>query len=296
MLAGALHARYIMRTMCANKKFDTVITCHRGWLDLNLRELFRYRDLIFMFVKRTFVANYKQTILGPAWAIVQPLLTTVVFTIVFGNLAKLPTDGVPPFLFYMCGNVAWGYFASCIVSTANTFTGNSHIMGKVYFPRLVMPISSVLSALIAFGIQFVFFIGFLVYYSWLNHTAYITWNICYFPLLLLNMAMLGLGCGVIVSSLTTKYRDLAMLVAFGVQLWMYATPVVYPIALVPARLKTLYMCNPMATVIEAFRGMFFGSPCLSVNDVILSSVMTLVIFCLGVVLFNRVEKTFVDTV
>lgn len=276
--------------------FDTIITSKRGWFDINFKELYRYRDLIFMFVKRNFVANYKQTILGPAWAIVQPLLTTVVFTIVFGNLAKLPTDGIPPFLFYMCGNVAWGYFASCLTSTASTFTANAGIMGKVYFPRLVMPISSVCSALIQFFIQFIFLIGFLVYYSCVNQTIYLTWHILYLPLLMLNMALLGLGCGVIISSLTTKYRDLTMLIGFGIQLWMYATPVVYSIETVPAKWRSLYLCNPMAIVIEQFRNMFFGGTLLSSSDMALAWVTTLLIALAGILLFNRVEKTFMDTI
>ena len=276
--------------------FDTIITSKRGWFDINFKELYRYRDLIFMFVKRNFVANYKQTILGPAWAIVQPLLTTVVFTIVFGNLAKLPTDGIPPFLFYMCGNVAWGYFASCLTSTANTFTANAAIMGKVYFPRLVMPISSVCSALIQFFIQFIFLIGFLVYYSFVNQTVYLTWHILYLPLLMLNMALLGLGCGVIISSLTTKYRDLTMLIGFGIQLWMYATPVVYSIETVPAKWRSLYLCNPMAIVIDQFRNMFFGGSMLSSTNVVLAWTTTLLIAFAGILLFNRVEKTFMDTI
>ena len=280
----------------STSQFDTVITSKRGWFDVNLRELFRYRDLIFMFVKRNFIANYKQTVLGPAWAIIQPLLTTVVFTIVFGNLAKLPTDGVPPFLFYMCGNVAWAYFAGCLTQTASTFTANAAVMGKVYFPRLVMPISSVFSQLIQFGIQFLFLACFLIYYSFINHTPYITIGICYMPLLILQMALLGMGCGVIISSMTTKYRDLHHLVGFGVQLWMYATPVVYTIDMVPERFRTAYLCNPMAIVIESFRDMFFGTSAITVENIAVSWVITLLIALGGILLFNRVEKTFMDTV
>lgn len=276
--------------------FDTVITSHRGWFDVNLRELFRYRDLIFMFVKRNFIANYKQTILGPAWAIIQPLLTTVVFTIVFGRIAHLPTDGVPPFLFYMCGNVAWGYFSGCLNQTATTFTANAAVMGKVYFPRLVMPISSVFSQLIQFGIQFLFLVCFMVYFSFINHTPYLTWSILYLPLLLLQMALLGLGCGVIISSLTTKYRDLHHLVGFGIQLWMYATPVVYTIDMIPAKWRRLYLCNPMAIVIESFRDMFFGTSVVTWSNIAISWGITLAIALLGILLFNRVEKTFMDTV
>ncbi len=278
------------------EKFDTVITAHRGWFDINFKELWRYRDLILMFVKRTFIAAYKQTVLGPSWAIIQPFLTTVVYTIVFGNLAKLPTDGIPPFLFYMCGNMAWGYFSGCLTQTAHTFTAHAGIMGKVYFPRLVMPIASVLSQLIKFGIQLLFFVGFLTYYSCINHTPYITWRIVYMLPLLLNMALLGLGCGVIISSLTTKYRDLSMLIAFGMHLWMYGTPVVYSIDMVPARWRTLYLCNPMAIVIECFRGMFFVSPHVTAVNIATSVSTTVIIAAFGILLFNRVEKTFMDTI
>ena len=282
--------------MNETEQFDTVITSHRGWFDINLRELWRYRDLILMFVKRNFIASYKQTILGPSWAIIQPFLTTVVYTIVFGNLAKLPTAGVPPFLFYMCGNIAWGYFSGCLTQTAHTFTGHAGIMGKVYFPRLAMPISSVLTQLIKFGIQLLFFLGFLAYYSWLNRTAYFSWRLVYMPLLLLNMALLGLGCGVIISSLTTKYRDLSMLIAFGLHLWMYGTPVVYSIDMVPAKWRTLYLCNPMTIVIESFRSMFFDANKLTSGDIALNWGITLFIAVCGILLFNRVEKTFMDTV
>ena len=282
--------------MNETEQFDTVITSHRGWLDINLRELWRYRDLILMFVKRNFIAAYKQTVLGPSWAIIQPLLTTVVYTVVFGNLAKLPTDGIPPFLFYMCGNIAWGYFSGCLTQTAHTFTAHAGIMGKVYFPRLVMPIASVLSNLIKFGIQLLFFVGFLAYYSHLNHTVYFSWRLVYMPLLLLNMALLGLGCGVIISSLTTKYRDLSMLVGFGLHLWMYGTPVVYSIDMVPAKWRALYLCNPMTIVIESFRSMFFGSTNLTAGDIALNWGITLFIALCGILLFNRVEKTFMDTI
>ena len=276
--------------------FDTVITSRHGWFDLNLRELWRYRDLILMFVKRNFIAQYKQTVLGPAWAIIQPLLTTVVFTVVFGGLAKLPTDGVPPFLFYMCGNVAWGYFSGCLTQTASTFTANAGIMGKVYFPRLVMPLSAVLSQLIKFAIQFFFLLCFLAVYSFKLHIPLFTWHLFYLPVFLLNMALLGLGCGIIISSLTTKYRDLVQLIAFGVHLWMYATPVVYSISLVPQRWKALYLCNPMAVVIESFRAMFFGGSTITLANLALAWAITLFIAAIGILLFNRVEKTFMDTV
>jgi lipopolysaccharide transport system permease protein len=279
-----------------NSSFETVITARSGWFDINLRELWRYRDLALLFVRRNFIANYKQTILGPAWAIVQPLLTTVVFTIVFGRLAKLPTDGVPPFLFYMCGNIAWGYFAGCLTATGSTFTQNAAIFGKVYFPRLTMPISTVISQLISFAIQFLFFLGFLAFYSFLNKTVYLTPLIWLLPFFLLQMALLGLGCGIIVSSLTTKYRDLTMLVSFGTQLWMYATPVVYPAAMVPEKWQNLYRLNPMVAIIEGFRDMFFSTGTFNWTDCGISWAVTLLMLGIGVVLFSKVEKTFMDTV
>ena len=279
-----------------NSSFDTVISARNGWFDIHLGELWRYRDLALLFVKRNFIANYKQTILGPAWAVIQPLLTTVVFTIVFGRLAKLPTDGVPPFLFYMCGNIAWGYFAGCLTATGSTFTSNAAIFGKVYFPRLTMPLSTVMSQLISFAIQFMLFLGFLVFYSILNQTVYLSSLVWMLPLFLLQMALLGLGCGIIVSSLTTKYRDLTMLVAFEVQLWMYATPVVYPVAMVPDKWQTLYRLNPMVAIIEGFRDMFFSSGTFSLADCGISWAMTLLLLGCGIILFSKVEKTFMDTV
>ena len=218
--------------MAQTQNFTTVIEPKSRLLDLHLKELWRYRDLIFLFVRRNFVSQYKQTILGPAWALIQPLMTTVVFTVVFGSLAGLSAEGVPSFLFFMSGNIAWGYFSNCLTSTANTFTGNAGIFGKVYFPRLVSPISTVLTNLISFGIQFAMFLVFLVIY-WINGVVKPTLYALLLPLLLLHMAMLSMGVGIIISALTTKYRDLRMLISFGVSLWMYGTPVAYDIAIVP---------------------------------------------------------------
>lgn len=279
-----------------SERFDTILTARSKWFDIDFQELWKYRDLIFMFVRRNFVAQYKQTILGPAWALLKPLLSTVVFTVVFGNLAKLPTDGVPPFLFYLCSVTAWDYFSGCLNSTASTFIANARLMGKVYFPRLVMPISSVCSQLIGFFIQMLMFAGFLIYYSCLNHTVYCTQMLWLLPLVILNMAVLGLGCGIIISSLTTKYRDLGMLVAFLTRLWMYATPVVYSLELVPQRWRAWYLCNPMAVVLELFRGMFFGTASLGWTDIALCVGVTLIVTAGGVLLFNRVEKNFMDTI
>ena len=277
------------------QQFSTVIVPKTKLLDFHLKELVRYRDLIFLFVKRSFVARYKQTVLGPAWAVIQPLLTTVVFTVVFGKIAGLAPGGVPSFLFFMSGNIAWGYFSGCLTSTANTFTGNAGIFGKVYFPRLVTPISTVLSQLIGFGIQFAMFLVFLVIY-WIRGAVQPTLYALLLPLLLLQMAMLSLGVGVIISSLTTKYRDLVMLVGFGVQLWMYGTPVAYDIGIVPAKYLGLYMLNPMTPVINTFRLAFLGLGSFDLPHYLLSWAVTFAVLVIGIVLFNRVEKTFMDTV
>ena len=277
------------------QKFSTVIVPKTNIFDFHLKELARYRDLIFLFVKRSFVARYKQTILGPAWALIQPLISTLVFTVVFGKIAGLAPGGVPSFLFFMSGNIAWGYFSGCLNSTANTFTGNAGIFGKVYFPRLVTPISTVLSQLIGFGIQFFLFLIFLVIY-WARGEVRPNLYALMLPLLLLHMAMLGLGVGIIISSLTTKYRDLQMLVGFGVQLWMYGTPVAYDIGIIPEKYMSLYMLNPMTPVINAFRKAFLGIGSFDLPHYLISWAVTLVVLGIGVMLFNRVEKTFMDTV
>ncbi len=279
----------------SNEKFSTVIVPKTGWFDINLKEVWQYRDLVMLFVRRNFVSQYKQTILGPLWAIIQPLLTTVVFTVVFGSLAGLSAEGVPSFLFFLSGNVAWQYFSGCLTSTANTFTGNAGILGKVYFPRLVMPISTVMTNLISFGIQMAMFLIFLVYY-WVQGAVQPNWYVLLTPVLIVHMAMLSLGTGVIISALTTKYRDLKMLVGFGVQLWMYATPVAYDIGIIPAKYMGLYMLNPMTPVVNAFRTAFLGLGSFEIGYYLLSWIVTAVILFVGVVLFSRVEKTFMDTV
>ena len=278
-----------------NETFSTIIVPKTGWLDINIKEVWQYRDLITLFVRRNFVSQYKQTILGPLWAIIQPLLTTVVFTVVFGSLAGLAAEGVPSFLFFLSGNVAWQYFSNCLTSTANTFTGNAGILGKVYFPRLVMPISTVMTNLISFAIQMAMFLAFLVYY-WILGAVQPNLYVLLLPVLIVHMAMLSLGTGVIISALTTKYRDLKMLVGFGVQLWMYATPVAYDIGIIPEHLMGLYMLNPMTPIINAFRYSFLGIGSFQPGYYLLSWAVTLVILFLGVVMFSRVEKTFMDTV
>jgi len=283
------------------KYWTTRIRPKTGWFDINLKELWGYKDLIMMLVKRDFTLIYKQTILGPAWVVIQPLLTTLIFTVIFGNVAGLPTDGMPKFMFYMGGNIAWQYFANCLTHTSNTFIANRQLFGKVYFPRLCMPISTVISQLINFGVQFVLFACFVVYYAMQPETnVHPNMNLILMtPLMLLQLGMLGLGFGIIVSSMTTKYRDLALLVSFGVHLWMYATPVAYPASMIAEKYPQLlgvYMLNPMTPLIELFRSAYLGSPCYYLNYYWLSIVVTLVIFVLGVILFSRVEKTFMDTV
>ena len=277
------------------QKFTTIIVPKTNLMDFHLKEVMKYRDLVFLFVKRNFVSQYKQTILGPLWAIIQPLLTTVVFTVVFGRLAGLAAAGVPAFLFFMCGNIAWQYFSGCLTQTADTFTGNAGILGKVYFPRIVMPISTVMTNLISFGIQFVMFLVFLAIY-WVRGVVQPTLFALMLPLLLLQMAMLSLGVGVIISSLTTKYRDLKMLVGFGVQLWMYGTPVAYDIGIVPQRFMGLYMLNPMTPIINTFRTAFLGLGSFDLLYYLISWGVTFALLFVGLLLFNRVEKTFMDTV
>ena len=275
----------------------TVIKSKRGLFEIDFKELWKYRDLVFLFVKRNFTSKYKQTILGPAWAIIQPLLTTVVFTVVFGGIAGLPTDGIPPFVFYMCGNIIWQYFSGCLTETSRTFVSNSHIFGKVYFPRLVLPIATVLTNLISFAIQFVFFLIFWSIY-WIQGVGiHPNLMLLTIPALLLQSALLALGVGIIISALTTKYRDLAMLVSFGAQLWMYATPVAYAAGdLIPAKWMWLYQLNPMTPILETFRYAFFGSGSFNGLYYGISWAVTIVILFIGVLLFNKVEKTFMDTV
>jgi len=276
--------------------WDTIIKPKSGWINIPFGEIYRYRDLIFMFVKRDFVTFYKQTILGPLWYIIQPLVNSVIFTIIFGKLAKIPTDGLPPFLFYMAGTVAWGYFSTCLTQTSNTFVANREIFGKVYFPRMTVPISIVITGIFQFLIQFVIFIGFLLYY-W-HQGAEVSPSIMIFtlPLILLQMAILGLGMGILVSSLVTKYRDLTFAMTFAVQIWMYLTPVVYPLTQVPENYRNLYVLNPMVSIVESFRGAFLGVSSIETHHILISVLVTLTIFIVGVILFSRIEKTFMDTV
>lgn len=284
-----------------SKQHLTIIKPKTGWLDLNLRELLRYRDLIALFVKRDFVSLYKQTVLGPAWAVIQPFLTTVVFSLVFGTMAGLAPEGVPSFLFYFSGNVVWTYFANCLTRTSDTFIANAAILGKVYFPRLVMPVSTVLSKLIDFAIQYAFFLVFVLVYLLTGANVDPNWYVLLTPVLLLQLAMLSLGCGVIISAATTKYRDLRMLVSFGVQLWMYASPVAYDMfsmgVFAPgSKYYGAYMLNPVTPIVNLFRYAYLGIGQVDWLYYGISWAVTLFLLFVGIVLFSRVEKTFMDTV
>ncbi len=284
-----------------DKSWLAVVEPQTGALNINLKEVWQYRDLVTLLVRRTFVAQYKQTILGPAWAIIQPFLTTVVYTLFFGNIAGLGASGVPTFAFYLSGMIIWQLFASCMTQSANAFIGNSKILGKVYFPRLVMPIASSLSQLIAFGIQFVFLSGFLLYYVFSGAAVHPNLLILFSPVLVLQMCLLGLGVGTIISSLTTKYRDLAMLVTFGTELWKFASPVAYDMFGMSAlgiggEYYGLYMLNPVTPIINVFRYAYLGCGSIDWFFYGISWVTTLLVLLLGIVSFSRVEKTFMDTI
>jgi lipopolysaccharide transport system permease protein len=279
-----------------DETWDLILRPQRAWWDLRLWELWRYRDLVQLLVWRDFVAYYKQTILGPIWHLIQPLLTTIVFTVIFGNIAQLSTDGLPPFLFYMAGTTVWGYFSNCLVNTSNTFTANAGVFGKVYFPRLAVPLAVVISNLISYAIRFALFLLFWAYFLISGSDIQPTWWILTLPLLLILMAGLGLGFGIIVSSLTTKYRDLQQLVGFGVQLLMYATPVIYPLSTIQGVWRWAILANPMTPVVEVFRLAFFGTSAINPISLLYSLGFMLVVLILGILIFNHVESTFMDTV
>ena len=278
------------------QQYDVCITSERRLFDLKLKELFKYKDLIWLFVLRDFKVKYKQTILGPLWFIIQPLFTTIVQTFVFGNIAKLPTDGLPQFLFYMAGNVPWLYFSTCLTSTSNTFVSNSGVFGKVYFPRLTTPIATVISSVLNFIIQFLMFLGFSLYFCIRGSDVNVTWIAALTPLLVVQMAILGMGFGIIISSLTTKYRDLQVLVSFGVSLWMYATPIIYAGSTLSAKAYGIVMLNPMSPIVELMRYGWLGAGTTPFFYWGISWITTMVVLFMGIVMFNRIEKTFMDTV
>ncbi|MES9899038.1 MAG: ABC transporter permease [Sedimenticola sp.] len=273
-----------------------VIEPHGRLFDLKLKELWQYRDLIYLFVHRDFVAQYKQTILGPAWHFIQPLLTTIMFTIVFGKIAKISTDGVSPFIFYMSGTVIWTYFANVLTATSGTFTGNAAIFGKVYFPRLVIPVANLFSKLIAFTIQFCMFLCFLIYFMWQGAEVEPNVWMLATPLLLLMMAAFSLGLGIIISAMTTRYRDLTVLVGFGVQLLMYASPIIYPLSALPDEWRFWAGLNPIASIVEVFRHAYLGTGSVDISSLGYSFLIISGILFVGIVMFNKVERTFMDTV
>lgn len=281
----------------ANNNYHVHISSKHNWMNLNLKEVWLYRDLIQLFVKRNFVVSYKQTILGPAWIFLTPLFSSIVQAFVFGGIAGISTDGVPMMLFYLCGNAIWAFFSSCLVNNANTFTANAYVFGKVYFPRLTTPISNVLSSMIRFGIQMCLVLAFMIYYliQGAVHPNWTAWVMI--PVELIHLGILGMGFGIIISSMTTKYRDLTILVEFGVQAWMYLTPVVYPLStLADGWMKTLLMVNPVTSAVEMLRYAILGKGTLAWGYYGVSWMVTLVVAMLGIMIFNKVERTFMDTV
>lgn len=283
--------------MSKDECWSEIIRPKSNWLDINLKELWRYRDLIALFVRRDFVSVYKQTVLGPLWLFIQPIFTTITFYFVFSKIAKIPTENVDPILFYLSGITLWNYFSDCFSKTSNTFVANAGIFGKVYFPRLATPISIVISNLIKLGIQVLLFIS-IAFYRVYFHDAQINVNgtILLLPFLILLMAIMGLGLGIIFSALTTKYRDLSFLLTFGIQLLMYATPIIYPLSFTSGKLHQILSYNPITPIIENFRYAFFGIGYLDCAGLIYSAVFSVVVLVLGVLIFNRVEKNFMDTV
>ncbi len=280
-----------------NEKWTEIITPRRGWFDVNLKEIWRYRDLILLFVRRDFVSVYKQTILGPLWLFIQPVFTTLIFYFVFSQIANISTDGIDPILFYLSGITLWNYFSDCFNKTSNTFIANASIFGKVYFPRLTSPISIVLSSLIKLGIQFILFICIYAYQVLFEGVEFqVNYAIFLLPLLIFLMAILGLGMGILFSALTTKYRDLSFLLTFGIQLLMYATPIIYPLSYTGGKLHTILSYNPITSIIETFRFSVFGVGQLDIGGLVYSSVVSLFVLFIGILFFNRVENKFMDTV
>lgn len=288
-----------MSEITANKvqeNWSEIIEPKTRLLDLRLKELWRYRDLVLMFVRRDFVANYKQTILGPLWFFIQPLLTTLTYVLIFGRVAGLSTDGLPMLVFYLSGVTIWNYFAETLTKTATVFKDNAQMFGKVYFPRLTMPFSIVISNLVRFGIQFFLFLMIWSWYYFSTDSLHPNWYILLTPVLVLMMGLLALGLGMIISALTTKYKDLIFLLTFGVQLLMFATPVIYPLSTLPEKYKWIIMANPISSIVETFRFAFLGTGVFRWDYFAYSAGMTMAILLLGTIVFNRVEKSFTDTV
>ena len=285
-----------MKETIQSEDWNLVIKGHTSLFDLKFNDVWNYRDLLWTFLKRDFVSFYKQTVLGPLWFFIQPLFTTLVFTFVFGNLAKISTDGLPQQLFYLSGITAWNYFSDCLTKTSTVFRDNASIFGKVYFPRLIMPLSIVVSNLVRFLVQLLLLVIMMVYFGMQDASFEVTYAIIFFPFLVALMALLGLGLGLIITAMTTKYRDLTFLVSFGVQLLMYGTTVIYPLSAAPEKYKKIIELNPMTGIIEAFRFAFLGKGEFSVWSIGYSVLVTIVVLFLGVIIFNKTEKNFVDTI
>lgn len=279
-----------------NQDWDLVIEPQTSLLEINFKDVWNYRDLLWLLVKRDFVSFYKQTILGPIWFLIQPFITTIIFTFLFGNIAGLSTDGLPQPLFYMAGITAWNYFADCLTKTSTVFRDNANIFGKVYFPRLIMPLSIIVSNLVRFGVQMLLFLTMMIFFYFRGANFEITWFVLFFPFLIILMALLGLGLGLLITAMTTKYRDLAFLITFGVQLLMYTTTVIYPLGAAPENYQFLFSINPMTGIIEAFRFGFLGKGLVNFNTLGYSVIITIVSLIFGVLIFNKTEKNFVDTV
>ena len=281
----------------ANEHWDMVIEPHARLFDLKLKEVWNYRDLLFLFVKRDFSAQYKQTILGPLWHVIQPIFTTIVFLLVFGKIANIPTDGIEPVLFYMSGISIWNYFSACLTATSNTFVANAGIFGKVYFPRMVIPLSTVMSNMVKFGIQFSLLLAVMAWYGIKNHHFHFGSSWLLIPLLVIMMAGLGLGLGIIISSLTTKYRDFTVLIGFAVQLLMYATPIAYPMSFLKSKSFAAWIAwNPLTPIVESFRYALFGTGDIYTIGLLYSAAVITVLLFTGLLVFSKVERSFMDTV
>ena len=288
---------HIIKTQMEHKntEWTNVISSEHSLFKLNLKEVWDYRDLVYMFVKRDFVSSFKQTILGPLWFFINPIFTTVVYLIVFGNIANLSTDGAPKILFYLAGVTLWNYFSSSLGGTSNVFVGNAGIFGKVYFPRLVMPITIVISNLMRFGVQFLLFLVVFFYY-WYKGEVAPNWWVLFTPIFILMMSLFALGVGMIFSSLTTKYRDLSMLLTFGISLYMYATPVIYPTSMLSAIIQPSAKYNPLTGIFEGFKYAWMGVGEFNPIMLVYSTIIILILLAIGTVIFNKVEKGFMDTV
>jgi lipopolysaccharide transport system permease protein len=282
--------------MQKEEHWDLTIKPQTHWYDLRIKEIFKYKDLLFLFVKRDFISIYKQTILGPLWFFIQPIITAITFTVIFGNLAKISTDGLPQILFYMCGITLWNYFADTLTKTADTFSSNVNIFGKVYFPRMIVPLSVVVSNLIKLGIQFLLFLCIWIYYLIQSDLMHPNKMLILIPYLIILIGFMALSFGIIISSLTTKYRDLKFLVTFGIQLMMYASPIVYPLSIVPEKYKWIIIANPVTSIIESFKYAFLGVGEFNWFYLGYSTLFTIILFMIGLVIFHRVEKSFMDTV